>query len=214
MQGCTPWTEQAKFPVPVLAIPENGFAQNEMETPPRSPSSSVGGTSSSSPSSSMSAASAPEQRRLPSAARAAKRQRGRERRKFFRAETQRAAAEERAALAQAETASALPESEGFDAKFAAVAAEVKLVVKKTFFEVDVEDSDSSESSMLELPPALFNSTPEVDEWRRAYRRFRLGYHQGATGEFSVANMGLPNLDLRICQEPRSRWHVSMPACAA
>lgn len=168
--GWTPWTEQAKLPVPCLAIPERHASQLDVDTPPRSPSSA------SSVASAATAASAPEARCAPNAARAAKRLRCRERRRLFKEAARSAAAGERATADLAQS---------FEAHAAAVAAEVRLVVKKTFFEVDSEDSASSDGGDIELPPALFETTREVDEWRRGYRRFRLGHHQGARGELAA-----------------------------
>jgi len=73
---------------------------------------------------------------------------------------------------------------GFEARAAAVNAEVKLIVKGTFFEVELEESSSSSDEEIQLPEAFFKTTDEIDGWRRDYRRFRLGHHQGAKGEVS------------------------------
>jgi len=91
---------------------------------------------------------------------------------------------------------------GFEARAESVAAEVKLVVKNTFFDVDIsEDSDSDESeASLTLPSAFFNTTLEIDGWRRDYRRFRLGHAQGARGEVTEKEFireALSGLDLRL-----------------
>lgn len=145
---------------------------------------------------SISPASTGEPRKAQSAARAAKRQRGRERRKLYKA------------LAHAgkgsDTVEAQREnrSSDFDARAAAVASELKLVVKRTFFDVDTEDLSSSEDE-IPLPPAFIKTTVEIDEWRRDYRRFRLGHRQGAKGEItdiqvSEESLTLLGLDLRRC----------------
>lgn len=118
--------------------------------------------------------------RVQSAARAAKRQRGRERRKMYRA-----AAHENKCLEEMQKT----QSTVFDAHAAAVAKEVKLVVRHTFFDVDSSE-ESSEEEVIQLPAAIFNSTGEFDEWRRDYRKFRLGHHQGAKGELSPKNFAM------------------------
>lgn len=140
-------------------------------------------------------------RRFQSAARAAKRQRGRERRKFFKAAAQ-------ASKLLEEQADREKMTVGFEERAAAVAAECKLVVKKTFFEVNADDSSSSSDfeSEIHLPSAFFKSTREIDEWRRCYRRFRLGHHQGAKGELTVASLSscsISALDLKSCA--KTRW---------
>jgi hypothetical protein len=70
---------------------------------------------------------------------------------------------------------------GFEARAAAVNAEFKLVVNRTFFDIELEDTSSSDDE-VQLPEAFFKTTREIDGWRRDYRRFRLGHHQGAKGE--------------------------------
>jgi hypothetical protein len=68
-------------------------------------------------------------------------------------------------------------------------------VKHTF--VDVEDDEdlpmpirngvqltASNLKVFDLPAAQFKTTPEFDEWRREYRKFRLGFFKGAKGEAS------------------------------
>jgi len=72
----------------------------------------------------------------------------------------------------------------FDARVAR--DEIKLVVRKTFIEAEVDDIgvDSIEINEHDviLPEALFNTSEDFNEWRQAYRKFRLGYHLGARGE--------------------------------
>lgn len=114
--------------------------------------------------------------RVQSAARAAKRQRGRERRKMFRAAAQ-------VAKLQAGNEDQVKQSQGFEVRAAAVAAEVQLIVKRTFVEVDVQD-ESLNGVEIHLPAAFFESTNEIDEWRRDYRLARMGYHRGAKGEIT------------------------------
>jgi hypothetical protein len=117
-----------------------------------------------------------EPRRVQSAARAAKRQRGRERRKMYRAAAQ-------AAKLQTQNVDNIKQSQGFEVRAAAAAAELQLVVRKTF--VDVDDQDESLNRVeIHLPAAFFESTREIDEWRRNYRLGRMGYHRGAKGEIT------------------------------
>lgn len=125
-----------------------------------------------SPSSSSSNGEEPP-RKVQSAARAAKRQRGRERRKLYRAQAHELKCIEAARERQ---------EEEFAERQAALAAEMKLVVKNTFYDVDDSEEDCSQEVEIHLPPAIFNSTGEIDEWRKDYRRFRLGHHHGAKGE--------------------------------
>jgi len=143
-------------------------------------------------------ASEPEPRRVQSAARAAKRQRGRERRKMYKA----LAHASKGLEVQAEREKL---AQGFEARAAAVAAEVRVVVKNTFFDVDVEESETSDEEIA-LPPAFFKTTREIDAWRRDYRKFRLGHHQGAKGEVTEKNLIVdvaPVFDLRSCVEVQS-----------
>mmetsp|Transcript_92116 Transcript_92116/g.168998 ORF Transcript_92116/g.168998 Transcript_92116/m.168998 type:complete len:151 (-) Transcript_92116:191-643(-) len=96
------------------------------------------------------------------AGRAAKRQRGRERRKMYKA------------LKRLES--------GFEERAAAVATELKLVVKSTF--VDVLDDDAKIEVEVPLPAPLFETTKEIDQFRRDYRRFRMGHHHGAKADIT------------------------------
>jgi hypothetical protein len=117
----------------------------------------------------------PEARKFQSAARAAKRQRGRERRKMFKAE----------AKLQNQAGVGAPQSEKsrkFEVLAAVVAAESPLVVRRTF--VDVDEPTDSFNEDVNLPTSFFKSTKEIDEWRRDYRKFRMGHHQGAKGEIT------------------------------
>lgn len=196
-QGWSTWSDnKIKVQVPRLVIPGGPVGAQQMETETlQSPAAT-------------SAASAPEPLRSgPSAARAAKRQRGRERRKFFKA------AAHAAVLAQEENRVPAEEQQAtcFEARAAALAAEVRLVVRKTFFEVDSEDSSSSADSEIDLPPALFSTTPEVNEWRRDYRRFRLGHHQGAKGEVTAFDRNVPALCLRMDMDLLSKPCAAIPA---
>jgi hypothetical protein len=105
---------------------------------------------------------------------------------------------------------------GFEARAAAVASELKLVVKDTFY--DVEESSSSDSE-IELPPAFFKTTEEIDGWRRDYRKYRLGHHQGAKGEITekvLAPDSLAFLDLSTAVVLRSQDAIirSQPCAAA
>jgi hypothetical protein len=128
------------------------------------------------------------------AARAAKRQRGRERRKHFKA-----LAREPDHPCSETTRATL--TRNFEERAAAVASEVKLVVKSTFFDVSEDEASSSEND-VPLPASFRPTTREIDQWRRDYRRFRLGHHQGAKGEVSklpATENALPWLDLRTNQ---------------
>lgn len=163
------WVDQSTILVPPLAIPDMMSPQLETDTPPKSPTST-------SADSAESAQSAPPQTRTQTAGRAAKRQRGRERRKMHKA------------LKRLES--------GFEERFAAVAAELKIVVKSTF--VDVLEKDA-ESEVL-LPAPFFKTTREIDQWRGDYRRFRQGHHRGARGEITSLPLlevyALPSFDLQ------------------
>jgi len=187
--------------LPCEAIPAGGTLQGEVEPTSRS----TNGNSS--------AGSNVE--RVQSAARAAKRQRGRERRKMYRA----VAHESKCLEAEAEHEQAAIRAHavgysGFEARAAAVAAEFKLVVKHTFFDVDESEDLSSEDDRLPLPPTFFKSTGEIDEWRRDYRRFRLGHHHGAKGEVTTNDFctgSMAGLDLATSLETRSRPLAALPA---
>jgi len=120
--------------------------------------------------------------RVQSAARAAKRQRGRERRKLYRA----AAHEDK--CSQTETEREKQARLGFEARSAAVAAEFNVVVKHTFIDVDDSEDLSSDEDQMPLPPTFFESSGEIDGWRRDYRRFRLGHHHGAKGEVTANDL--------------------------
>lgn len=137
------------------------------------------------------ASSSGEPKRIQSAARAAKRQRGRERRKFYKALAHASAYQVLDTQASSETTECQESSQEcllenptihFEARAAAVAAEVKLVVKGTFLEVELSDDASSDDNDISLPEAFFKTNAQIDGWRRDYRRFRLGHHQGAQGE--------------------------------
>jgi hypothetical protein len=82
----------------------------------------------------------------------------------------------------------------FEERVAAVTAEFKLVVKGTFIEVLEEDV----ASEVPLPVPFFHTTLEIDQWRKDYRRFRLGYHRGAKGEVmsKTSHAESQQLDLR------------------
>jgi len=126
--------------------------------------------------------------RVQSAARAAKRQRGRERRKLFKA------AARAAGGLEADTERARQNS-GFEDRVDALAGEVKLVVKNTFFDVCISEDSSSDESEVALPATFFKTTSEIDGWRRDYRRFRLGHHQGAKGEVTEKDFSRDSLAL-------------------
>lgn len=163
------WADISTSLVPSIVIPDVMSMPPEVDSAPKSPTS----TSSDSV---ESAATAPELRKVrpQTAGRAAKRQRGRERRKMYKA------------LRRLEA--------GFEERAATLAAQVKLVVRKTFFEFLEEDSESQ----VLLPVAFVETTKEIDQWRRDYRRFRMGHHQGAKGEITslIENHCLQRLDLR------------------
>jgi len=195
--GFNAWIQPSKvqMPIPCHVIPENRMLQPELEVSPKS-------------SNSISPASTPEPRRVQSAARAAKRQRGRERRKLYKA----AAHASKCLEAQDDRDK---QAMGFEARAAAVSAELKLVVKHTFFEVDTEDSSSDDE--MPLPAAFFKTTQDIDGWRRDYRRFRLGHHQGAKGEVTANELAvdrmdlLSALDLRSCLETRNGHWAALTA---
>jgi hypothetical protein len=91
-----------------------------------------------------------------------------------------------------------------------VHAGMKVSVKHTFIDVsfDEEESDEEGGSTSsrdalndDMPLAQFETTAEFEEFRRAYRRFRLGHHQGAKGEFASPKGAGDFLDV-------SRWSLA------
>jgi hypothetical protein len=141
------------------------------------------------------------QRKAQTAARAAKRQRGRERRKHFKAlarEEMTLASPELSKISQKDAMSevstdarsqnssedTLSEIERLEIDFEARAAHVgslmKVVVKSTFFDVQIADEQTL------LPAAVFETTEEMDALRRENRRWRLAYHQRRIAEEEVA----------------------------
>mmetsp|Transcript_160019 Transcript_160019/g.282130 ORF Transcript_160019/g.282130 Transcript_160019/m.282130 type:complete len:226 (-) Transcript_160019:185-862(-) len=172
-----PWVDQSSNFVPTLVIPDAVSTPTEVDSAPKSPHSTSSGSVDSALT--LPALSEPRQARQQTAGRAAKRQRGRERRKMYKA------------LKRLES--------GFEERAAAVATELKLVVKSTF--VDVLDDDAKIEVEVPLPAPLFETTKEIDQFRRDYRRFRMGHHQGARGEIeSLTQM----LDLRRVTECQPR----------
>lgn len=134
---------------------------------------------------------------LPS--RAVKRQRARERRRVGKAERAKTDSQivEGSMLTYAmEPASPSPASYAVEPQSASIAWDAvaaspskgfSVVVKHTFIEVEVEDDFDGEivlSQKVTLLPAasFFKTTAEFDQWRLAYRKFRLGHHRGAKGE--------------------------------
>jgi len=185
--GFNAWIQPSMLAMPCQQIPERRV-QLEVDPSPRS-------------SNSQSEESAPEPRRVQSAARAAKRQRGRERRKMYKA----LAHEEKSV--EDRDVKAL---EGFEARAATVASQVKLVVNRTFFEVESAEESSSEED-VQLPPSFFQTTTEIDTWRRDYRRFRLGHHQGAKGEVTAKDLSFFSLPAHSFLEARSGPCSALPA---
>eukprot|EP00928_Gymnodinium_smaydae_P011918 TRINITY_DN14356_c0_g3_i2.p1 TRINITY_DN14356_c0_g3~~TRINITY_DN14356_c0_g3_i2.p1 ORF type:complete len:318 (-),score=72.53 TRINITY_DN14356_c0_g3_i2:208-1119(-) len=75
-----------------------------------------------------------------------------------------------------------PEQAG-DAAFQAPTS--KVTVKHTFIDIedlDTDDDASPKEQALPAPTASLGLGADFDEYRRAYRRFRLGHHRGARGE--------------------------------
>jgi len=149
------------------------------------------------------------------AARAAKRQRGRERRKMYRAEAHasKSLQEEEAQASKCLEEEREKQAIGFEARAAEVATHVKLVVRNGFYDVDSSEDMSSDDD-FPLPSTFFKSTGEIDEWRRDYRRFRLGHHQGAKGEVTTKDFALENLaglDLWSSVEMKLRPLAALPA---
>jgi len=185
---CNPWIQSSMLP---MSFPEGKMLEMDLADK----DTDVASSPSSKKTGSVSGSSTPPpEPRRQSAARAAKRQRGRERRKLYKAaaHVSRCLESERDRLALA-----------FEARTQRVAEVMRLVVNQTFVDVVAEDSDEDE---ILLPEAFFASTPEIDSWRRDYRRFRLGQHQGAKGEVtekdlilqvgSLSGLDLRNLDVR------------------
>jgi hypothetical protein len=127
---------------------------------------------------------AAQMQKAQTAARAAKRQRGRERRKMYRASArlQKLSGEEVDSIETFIPEGAVDLSRKFD-RLVAVVAELPLVVKRTFYEI--EEPAASPREDIVLPAAFFKSTEEIDDWRRDYRRFRMGHHQGANLEITA-----------------------------
>jgi len=120
---------------------------------------------------------------LQTPARFAKRQRTRERRKLFRAEA-------RANKSLEEEPQ--KEATGYEARAVEVSAQVKLVVRNCVYYVMSSEEVASYDD-VPLPSTFFTSTEEIDQWRRDYRKFRLGHHQGAKGEVTTKDFALENL---------------------
>lgn len=187
VQGYDMWADQSTNFVSSFAIPDAiSDLQPEGDSAPKTPNS----TSADSAESIDSASKARKQ----TGGRAAKRQRGRERRKLYKA------------LRKLET--------GFDERYAAVATELKLVVKSTFYDVSDQANEVTESE-VPLPAPFFPTTKEFDQWRREYRRFRLGHHHGAKGEVTSelfhADCALQWLDLRSAAHCQPRPVAALAA---
>mmetsp|Transcript_62245 Transcript_62245/g.108852 ORF Transcript_62245/g.108852 Transcript_62245/m.108852 type:complete len:225 (+) Transcript_62245:80-754(+) len=171
-----PWVDQSSNFVPTLVIPDAVSTPTEVDSAPKSPHSTSSGSVDSALT--LPALSEPRQARQQTAGRAAKRQRGRERRKLHKA------------LRRWES--------GFEERAAAVASELKLIVKSTFVHVLKKENTEKE---VPLPDPFLQTTKEIDQYRREYRRFRMGHHQGARGEIeSLTQM----LDLRRVTECQPR----------
>lgn len=102
---------------------------------------------------------------------------------------------------------------------------VRLVLKHTFIDAydegPLEDSDGSQDLDLqtpELPAALFETSAEFEEWRIAYRRFRLGSHVGARGEYSAPRSGNSLIELGrasgSCSPQGQEQHLAADALSA
>lgn len=127
--------------------------------------------------------------------RAAKRVRCRERRKLFKTlAREQKAFEEDAHASQDDSGSTCSTAASsqdvqaleFQVRLEAAAADIKLVIKNTSY--DVEEAVESDEDEIVLPPALFKTTSEIDDWRRQYRKFRLGYFRRAKGEVAAHNI--------------------------
>jgi hypothetical protein len=187
--------------VPSFQFPATIMFQPDIDSAPKSPHDM-------SSESADSALSMPElqnllsdMRQVPMGGRAAKRQRGRERRKLYKAQKRLeadAACDKPTTCLEADASCETP-TMVFDERAAAVAAEFKLVVKSTFFDVLEETVETDVS----LPAPLFQTTPEVDQWRRDYRRFRLGHHHGAKGEIPVGRIVVEDAMQRLNLEARA-----------
>lgn len=121
--------------------------------------------------------------------RALKRQLQRQRRKLFRA-----ARNEQPSQAsncdQDSCASTRASDDESPARLALGAQVVRLCVRNTFFDVpdDTSSSDEDDVELLRagsLPAPMFATSESFEEFRRSYRRFRLGGHDGAKGEASA-----------------------------
>jgi hypothetical protein len=115
-----------------------------------------------------------------------KRQLQRDRRRFFRAAKNVVSTEDVSHSGVDDSSSARTSDD--DAPLAPISnrtQETRLIVRNTFFDGDTSGSEEDELEVSELPTAEFGATDEFEEFRRAYRRFRLGYHRGAKGEASA-----------------------------
>eukprot|EP00928_Gymnodinium_smaydae_P015902 TRINITY_DN15912_c0_g2_i1.p1 TRINITY_DN15912_c0_g2~~TRINITY_DN15912_c0_g2_i1.p1 ORF type:complete len:297 (+),score=54.67 TRINITY_DN15912_c0_g2_i1:50-940(+) len=103
----------------------------------------------------------------------------------------------------ASTATLSPSPAG-DAAFQALVS--KVTVKHTFIDIadldtDYDDDSSPRQQPLPASDAFLGLGADFDEYRRAYRRFRLGHHKGARGE--VADFeGAEKVDLASADETR------------
>eukprot|EP00927_Polykrikos_kofoidii_P049417 TRINITY_DN4347_c0_g2_i1.p1 TRINITY_DN4347_c0_g2~~TRINITY_DN4347_c0_g2_i1.p1 ORF type:complete len:308 (-),score=57.61 TRINITY_DN4347_c0_g2_i1:72-995(-) len=173
-------------------------------------------------------ASSATQMRMP--ARALKRQQQRERRKTARAQGP-AATEIASAAASAPTTAAAAEAEAAAAAARKIAGNmalegdktaenhfsffelrhplhgVKCVLKHTFIESYEEacEDETCQDDGPPLDPPLFVTTAGLEDWRKAYRQFRLGSHLGARGEMtapkgaSIIDVGVnPQADSSSC----------------
>jgi hypothetical protein len=125
--------------------------------------------------------------------RAAKRQRARERRRHGRVERAAAAADEKQQNARIVGSPSRAMPVPLLELPAHAVSRTRVVVKRTFIDVEeCEVSNEEQDHRWEIPltPPLNPGTDnaEFNEWRRAYRRFRLGHHKGAKGEVTPENM--------------------------
>jgi len=127
--------------------------------------------------------------------RAAKRQRGRDRRRQGRAEQRMTAASMAVENVVVTPIAVTPSPRALATPLLEPPADVvsctRIVVKRTFIDVELgesSDEDLGIESPLTSPLDPRNDNAEFDEWRRAYRRFRLGHHKGAKGEATPENM--------------------------
>lgn len=143
------------------------FACHPEREPPLTPSTSAG-------SDDVSVASLAESAQVHQqiSSRAVKRQRARERRKFHKALARLEQQNDKTTLIESDVARPMV---AFDSRVAAAVAELRLVTKNTFVDVVGHESQNVDFAHdILLPPPYFQTAGDMEQWRRDYRKQRLG----------------------------------------